>query len=284
MKIVQTNSLEPNQIKQITALLKECFQYDGLQNEAFLSNEINFNQALSCFYLGYEEDKLVAFLTTFMPQSHEAEVLAYTHPSYRKQGRFSELYQQALEVLKPAGIKQVLLVVEPISKDGMQMLQAQKTITFERCEYRMQHIDKTKIPNHNDLLLMNVSTKNQEECLKLTSEIFDMSEEENHNFIQNAMDSEDRVVYLTYYQNEPIGTFNLHFENGNAFIYGLGIEPTMQGKGFGKQLLGHALETAYQKANSVILDVDSDNPPAYELYRKNGFITTFQVDYYRSII
>ncbi|WMJ24144.1 GNAT family N-acetyltransferase [Paludicola sp. MB14-C6] len=280
MKIIETNILDAMQIHDITILIKDCFAYDGLQNEAFLSNEINFNQNLACFYLGYEDSKLVAFLTTFMPQSHEAEIIAYTHPAYRRQGRFNQLYQTAVSVLLPAGITQVLFVVEPVSKTGEQVLQKKEGITFERSEYRMQHTDKTKIPSHSNLLLMNVSTMNQEECIKLTREIFDMSEEENQNFIQNAMDSKDRAIYLTYYKNEPMGTFNIHYEANHAFLYGLGIKPCMQGKGFGKQLLGLALETAYQKKKRVVLDVDSNNPPAYELYRKSGFVTSFQVDYY----
>lgn len=61
---------------EILNLETVTFREDALENHTFLSNEINFDKTLQCFYMGYENDVLIAFLTTFMPISYEAEILA----------------------------------------------------------------------------------------------------------------------------------------------------------------------------------------------------------------
>jgi len=80
MIIEKTNRLTEDQLASILNLENTAFKEDALTNHAFLSNEINFNKEPPCFYMGYENNELVAFLTTFIPTSFEAEILAVTHP------------------------------------------------------------------------------------------------------------------------------------------------------------------------------------------------------------
>ncbi len=116
MRIEMTNKLTENQITEILNLETVLFGEDALENHAFLSNEINFDKTVQCFYMGYENDVLVAFLTTFIPTSYEGEILAVTHPDYRRRGYFKKLFQCAKETLLLKGINKVLLVVEPKAK------------------------------------------------------------------------------------------------------------------------------------------------------------------------
>jgi ribosomal protein S18 acetylase RimI-like enzyme len=41
-----------------------------------------------------------------------------------------------------------------------------------------------------------------------------------------------------------------------------------------------ALMRGLKKTQTVVLDVDSNNPAAFELYKQCGFKVDFQVDYY----
>ena len=70
----------------------------------------------------YEDDKLVSFLTTFMPLCDEAEIIAFTHPEYRNRGYFKKLLKCAAESLKNAKVGKILFVVETKSKSGLKML------------------------------------------------------------------------------------------------------------------------------------------------------------------
>ena len=59
MRIEMTNKLTENQITEILNLETVSFGEDALENHAFLSNEINFDKTVQCFYMGYENNVLV---------------------------------------------------------------------------------------------------------------------------------------------------------------------------------------------------------------------------------
>jgi ribosomal protein S18 acetylase RimI-like enzyme len=250
-----------------------------LQNEAFLSNELNFNKDLPCFFLGYENSELIAFLSAFIPMENEAEVVAFTHPAHRKLGHFTALLNKAVEMLKKAGIHKILFLLEPCSRSGESVLKKYSDIKWERTEYQLVHSGNIPVLS-NTLKLQSVNMENIELCIKLTDKIFNKPHEKNDNFVLNAINSPDREIFIAFKENEPVGTFNLHYLNDTTFIYGFGIAPEYQGKGYGKQLLNHALNVGFTKSKKVTLDVDSDNPPAYKLYINSGFVIDFQVDYY----
>lgn len=280
MKIDTTNILSKDQKKQIEELQKICNDIENLESKAFLSNEINFDKTIPCFFLGYEDSKLISFLTIFIPQKEEVEISAFTHPDYRRKGHFYELLEEAIKVLKSAKISKILFLIEPDSNSGKEVLKKFPSAKWNRSEYTLSNKNKAIVPVSQDLTLKLVSPKNKAICLKLTEEIFNISEGENENFIQNAIDAPDREAYIAYYGQEPIGTFNLNYEDNTAFIYGLGISPYCQHKGYGKKMLKHSLNKVFMKVDKAILDVDSDNLSAYNLYVHNGFKVDFQIDYF----
>jgi len=97
MRIEMPNKLTENQITEILNLETVSFGEDVLENHDFLSNEINFDKTVQCFYMGYVTDMLVAFLTTFIPTSYEGEILAVTHPEYRGRGYLKKLHERLFQ-------------------------------------------------------------------------------------------------------------------------------------------------------------------------------------------
>lgn len=280
MRIETTNRLTENQITEILNLETVAFQADALENHAFLSNEINFDKTLQCFYMGYEKDKLSAFLTTFMPTSYEAEVLAVTHPDYRGKGCFKKLFQAAKETLLLAGINKILLVVEPKSKSGVEVVKNFERAKLERSEYRMSCNGSKTLPEYPDLQFFEVNNQNKEIFAEITRDVFPDLEERS-NFIDTVISSKNRKGYIAYKEEIPVGVFDFNYEEGDTFLYGVGVATPYRGKGFGKQLVGFALNDGLKKFDKVVLDVDSENPIAFNLYKKCGFQIDFQVDYYR---
>lgn len=280
MKIEIINELNEEQKIEIEELEKICNEKDSLENKAFLSNEINFNKNIPCFFLGYEGPKLISFLTTFIPQINEVEIMGFTHPSYRGKGYFSNLFKRASVVLKKTCASKVFLVMEPRSESGKIVLKTFKGAKLERSEYRMLHKNNKVISENGDLKFTLLRDENKEVYGKLCESIFEMDMGDSKNFIENAINADDRLGYIAYYNKVPIGVFNLNYQEDTAFIYGVGIEPSYQGKGYGKQLLWDILNESYKKAKNIILDVDSSNPKAYNLYIQNGFEIVFQVDYF----
>ena len=280
MRIEMTNKLTENQITEILNLETVSFGEDALENHAFLSNEINFDKTVQCFYMGYENDVLVAFLTTFIPTSYEGEILAVTHPEYRGRGYFKKLFQCAKETLLLKGINKVLLVVEPKSRSGVEVLKSFKYTRLEHSEYRMSYSGSKTLIEYPNLKFFQVNNENKEIFAKITREAFpDL--DDSSNFIDTVIHSENRKGYIAYKEGVPVGVFDFNYEEGRAFLYGVAIAIPYRGKGFGKQLVGFALNEGLKKSDKVVLDVDSENPIAFNLYKKCGFQIDFQVDYYR---
>lgn len=279
MRIEKTNILTENQMAEILNLETIAFRTDNLENHAFLSNEINFDKTMPCFYMGYENDELIAFLTTFMPTSYEAEISAVTHTEHRKKGYFKKLFKAAKETLLLAGVNKILLIIEPKSKSGVEVIKNFNGCNLERSEYRMSHNGSKTLSEHGGVNFFEANNQNKEIFTEIMLNAFpDL--EESSNFIDTVISSENRKGYIAYKEEIPVGVFNFNYEEGSSFLYGVGIAASYRGKGFGKQLVEFALTEGLKKSDKVVLDVDSENPIAFNLYKKCGFRIDFQVDYY----
>jgi len=279
LEIKKCSVLTESEKKEILELENMAFKDEKLENHAFLSNEINFDKNLECFYMAYDNKKLIGFLTTFIPTSNEAEVLAVVHPEYRQKGCFNMLFQAAKEILLCAGIKNILLVIEAKSKSGLKALKKFEGCKLEHSEYRMFYEKFDNIPEYNDLSFSEVNSENKKIFSDITLDAFN-DLDENDSFIDTVIECKDRDGYIAYNNNIPVGVFDYNYEDNDAFLYGVAIKSDYRGKGFGKQLIGFALYEGLKKRNKIVLDVDSNNPIAFNLYKKCGFKVDFQVDYY----
>lgn len=286
MKIEITNVLTEKQKENINNLQKICNDFENLKGEVFLSNEINFNKDIPCFFLGYEEEKLAAFLTIFVPTKEEGEISAFTHPEYRKEKRFKKLFEESVKILRKNDISKILFVTEPESKSSKEVLKKVGKIRLIRSEYTMSY-SKEKFQEGNDkkkLKFEIVTEKNKKIYSQMTEEIFEMPEGTSNNFVENAIKSTDRDAYIGYLNSKKIGIFNMNYTENGVFLYGLGIKNSFKRKGYGEEIMNFALKKAFEKGKKAILDVDSDNMPAYNLYKKLGFKIDFQADYYERYI
>lgn len=286
MKIEKTYILTEEQKNNINNLQKICNDFENLKAEVFLSNEINFDKNIPCFFLGYEKEKLVAFLTIFLPTREEGEISASTHPDYRRQNNFKKLFKEAREVLKENGVPKVLFVAEPKSDTSKEVLKKIGKTELIRSEYTMSYSKEKfqKKKNKSGLEFEIISEDNKKIYSQMTEEIFKMAEGTSDNFVENAINSPDREAYIGYLAKEKIGIFNMNYTDDGVFLYGLGIRDCFKRKGYGEEFLNFALEKAFEKGEKAILDVDSDNMPAYNLYKKLGFKIEFQADYYEYYI
>ncbi|MEG2935788.1 MAG: GNAT family N-acetyltransferase [Clostridium sp.] len=279
MIINMCSILSKEEIDDIQSLENRCNVVEGLKNKAYLSNEINFNKELPCFYMAYDHGKIKAFLTTFMPTSEVAEIIAFTAPKERKNGYFKGLFLIAKEIMLKAGVKKVLFQLEPNGTAALKAIESFKPNELERSEYTMSC---SEIVNNNissDLEFKMLKFENKDLYIKLNNEIFE-DVGDNENLVNAILNSDVRIAYIAYWNKEPVGIFNLAYEEEMAYCYGVGIIKKYRGKGFGKQLMAFALEEGLKHTKKIVLDVDSWNPAAYNLYLKCGFGVDFQVDYY----
>ena len=279
MKIFCTNLLNVAQKNAVRSLEEACRAHDGVHNIAFLSNEINFDTAAPCFFLGYEKETPVGFLTLFMPTREEAEITAFVLPSARRKGYFAALVSAAKQELKARGIARVLFCVENTSADGCACAQSLSLHTPHHSEYRMSttcvpSFISSAAPEWQRVTPHNFDTYKTLVC-GITPELA-----ENESFLQAVLTDPARAAYIGFCANTPAVSFALNRENAESFLYCVGVGEAFRRRGLCKAAVQFAATQSLQNTPRMVLDVDSENPPALAAYRACGLQTDFRTDYY----
>ena len=279
LRIESYAALTAAQCAEIEALQSAVYTAEGLQNTAWLSNEINFDRSIPCFFLGYEDDILAAFLTLFLPTREEGEVVAFTALADRHKGYFTALLNAAKDTLRQYGVPRLLFAVEAKSTEGLRYLQ--KHFPFaehSHTEWRMRCVpEKYVLPDH--ISAVRVTAKTAKDYASVVLEEYGGDEAA----VMQRLQAENRTTYLVRDGDMPVGVFA--FAQGEALtLFGVVVADSVRGKGYGNALLQAALNIACETGKDVELDVDSENPSALHLYRKYGFQPVFEVQYWRAEI
>ncbi|MFR5902611.1 MAG: GNAT family N-acetyltransferase [Neglectibacter timonensis] len=288
MLSIKKNCLTEAEKAEITALQDDCFREDGLQNAVFLSNELNVDRTAPCFYLGYVkaeeksgEEKLVSFLSVFFPTKEDGEIVAFTHPGFRRRGYFTALCQEAVEDLRRTGIGRAVFAVEPQSRSGTAVLIRIPETQWLRTEYRMEHGPGPVPPLREGVHVLPLTQETKAEYLTVSRKAFS---EEGGSIVDAVIDSPTRRGYLLCREGKTVGVFDLDVEERQIFLYGVAVAEQFRCRGYGREIVNCALREGVRLGLPVVLDVDSDNPPALHLYRSCGFRSVFEVGYYGKII
>lgn len=284
MIIKEYNTLSDGLIKEIKDVEEVCKKYDGLDGSTFLDTTMNFNQNMRCVFLGYEDNKLVSFIFIFAPNSNEGEISAYTLPKYRRKGYFKALLEKAENELKKYNVSDILFVNESKSVNGKAAIEKLKA-EYEFTEYLLRY------NNTNDNLVCQYSYKLQslkpelddlEELIAVNQAIFNDSHVDAKSMVLNTLESQNRTQYAFMLQNQIVGIGCVCEEDDEASIFGLGVLPDYQGRGFGREVLFLIMRDLLERnCRNIVLEVNSTNDKAYQLYRKSGFDIETSFDYYR---
>ena len=113
MNIINTSELSSNQFYDAKTLIELCRLTDNTKGICFLENNVNAIENFPAFFLMYQGNTLVSFLSVFVPNEEECEIYANTLPRYRQEGYFRKLYEMAQEQIKNYGISKIYFVNEP---------------------------------------------------------------------------------------------------------------------------------------------------------------------------
>ena len=277
MQIVSCSVLTDEQRAQIEALQNEVYAAENLKNTAWLTNEINYDRNIPCFFLGYEKGVLVSFLTLFLPTQKEGEVVAFTASDCRRKGCFSALLQAARDVLRQYGVPKLLFAVEPQSVHGMQYLKRHfPAAVHSHTEWRMR-CTPTVYSLPENITVERVTPDSARDYLSVVLEEYGGNEEA----ALQRLSSDCRTTFLVRDAGRPVGVFAFAQEEVLT-LFGVVIAEPLRGRGYGNFLMQAALSIACEAGKDVELDVDSENPPAVHLYRKYGFTPVFEVQYWRT--
>ena len=117
MNIFVTNTLSSNQYHEAMELTELCSKADGTHGISFLEQELNEIEEFPCFYMMYDGNRLVSYLSVFIPDDDQCEIYGGTLPEERGKGYFKRLLKEALINIRKYGIERKMVVIEPGCRD-----------------------------------------------------------------------------------------------------------------------------------------------------------------------
>lgn len=282
MIIKSYSSLNEKAINEVLNLEKACKKHDKLKGSVFLDTSLNFDPDMKSVFLLYENRELISMLTMFIPTKQEAEISAFTLPEYRQNGYFNALLSKAVDELKKFEIQKILFVCESQSMSGKAVAIALKA-EYDHTEYSMRY-DRTKLEfmDQYRLSLITPDIKNLDKIIDISMKTFDDGYEDSKSLIENCLQSKPRKQFLAVLNDEIIGLGSINQQRDEALIFGFGIVPEYRGRGYGKELLHLIIDHLWQSGTTdIMLDVNSDNVHALELYKKCGFQIEIAFEYYK---
>ncbi|MFG6116193.1 GNAT family N-acetyltransferase [Halobacillus sp. MO56] len=281
MKITSHTQVEPQLAKEIRALESKLKAHDGIDSEMYIADNLNFDTNLPWVFTMHKDNELIAAVVAFIPSKKEVELMAVTHPDYRRKGYFSMLENRLCEAWEKHKIPSLLYVLNEDSETGKAVAH-RRGASYQYTEYQMELRGQNDREDIGKLEIVKAKEDQVDTLANIQERAFGLPGEDARTFISAALKKSHHHMYLSFYQGSPVGMGAIAVDEEASSIYGVCMLPEHQGFGYGKEMMLHLIKEAKRQSNQkVTLEVDSKNERAYQLYRKLGFIATKSTGYYQ---
>jgi len=232
--------------------------------------------------LYYRDDMLIGFFSMDGLGFDEAEGTGMVHPRHRRQGVFRALVAAAQEECRQNTTESLILFFDHRSDAATAFANAIGA-RHDFSEHSMRLDDPNKLPQIAERLDFRKAGKDDAPAIGeiLAQDVGTDAEQVGQNVAHN-MQSPFYQYYIAALDHEPIGTINVQNLGGDAYIYGFVVRQEQRGRGYGKEILARTIAAIVaERAQPVFLEVETENDPAFGLYRSFGFEVTVTYDYYR---
>jgi ribosomal protein S18 acetylase RimI-like enzyme len=238
-----------------------------------------------CCYL---DGLLVGYLFMDHYDPKERETVILVHPAYRRRGIGQALLAEAREPCRQMGVERIVLLCERRVPAGAAFCE-RVGARFDFAEHEMALGEfQPRNARASDLLFRRAEASDLDALVAIQASSFGEPEDEvRPRIIDRWQDPTSRRYIVTFSpaqtgSTEPVGMVRLAAEAGETGIYGLGVAPAYQGRGYGRQIVEEAIRIARAEnpQQAIMLDVAVSNTRAFNLYRSCGFQVRATYDYY----
>jgi len=280
MDLMQMSRLTEAQVAKIRELEVACAGADGADSRISLDNGINVVPEMDCFFLLSEGDMLVGVISIFAPTRDVAEVSGCVHPDYRRQGNFKRLLTSASMEAAKHGYDNLLLVHEASMPDGAAIARKWE-LAIEHSEYRLRYAGGAAV-TQSRLMVRPARKEDIPAMIVISGETFEESSEVARHHVESAFADLQRRSYVAVAEGEIVGVCGVSTGDEALYIFGLGVAPQHQGKGYGRAMVLHIVAELQSENRDIEIEVDSENMRAFHLYKTSGFEVISQYDYYET--
>jgi len=241
---------------------------------------LNSDQTRPAWFLARSESRLIGYLTVFDPSGTAAEVSAFVIPGMRGRGVFRTLLLEARRRWDAPG-RNWLLVVERSDVEGCAVASHWGKLAFTESTLTLAVQKRPAFPGFPEGITL---TDGRADDLEEASEAFRLANGEegrgHRDFLERILVDPDRRFLVLREASAVVGVGCLHQDNGKTMVHGLVIRPDRQGRGLGRLLVQALLDQGAPGTDEFLIEVDSTNTRAENLYRSLGFTDQRVTDYY----
>jgi ribosomal protein S18 acetylase RimI-like enzyme len=232
-------------------------------------------------FLCYENELLVGYIGILQFDNSGMEVNGMVHPEYRRRGIFSELFKLVIDEFSKRTVDKMLLLTDHNSLAGVEFVKGTNAI-YENSEYEMflrNSINETK--ELNRITLRQAINEDAREIAVQNALYCDKTFDESQIALIDNSENYGYNILVAELNSKAIGKINLEINHGVAGIYGFWVHPEYRGRGFGREILMSSIaELKKKNVKEIMLQVETKNNNALNLYKSCGFEVTSIMDYY----
>lgn len=229
-------------------------------------------------FLYYDGETLVGYIGICNFGGEAAELTGMVHPSYRRKGIFTRLYNLAKEECYRRKFGKILLVCDNKALSGQEFIKSTRAV-YSFSEYEMKLEGNYICEESKNIALRKALNSDAPEIARQNNIYFGdvgrtlvMPEEE---------EKQNRITYLIELGSKVIGKIRVDFSADEGFINGFGILPEYRRKGYGRDAIKAALYILNKNnIHKAALEVAAQNKNALNLYKSCGFAEQSVIDYF----
>lgn len=281
MKITSTASLDEAKTKLVKNLIRTCQKFDKTEREPYLLNILNFDKEMPSFFLGYEDDELIGFLSVYA-DTHDPEISIYIHPKYRRKHYASDIYKVFLKETQKYKLNSAKFQTESIFLDNNPRFvdTLGLVIDNETETWMTRNREPFKLKEENDYDVEEASKSFGLKIAKLQSDVFSEDLKVSEKYVEEAISDDTGTLYMLLIKGEVVATCTIDRSSTYNYLYGLAVCRKYQRQGIGTYFVKNLINKEIENNDkSFQIAVDDSNIPAKEMYKKLGFCFQTQVVY-----
>ncbi|MBN2657332.1 MAG: GNAT family N-acetyltransferase [Spirochaetales bacterium] len=284
IEIYKGDILPDTKISDIHRVIDECNRRDGTSYDFDSGDDYRKPGDLNYFIL-YGDGKPLSALYLFVPTSAEAEVYGFTVPDQRRRGYMTSLLGEVVPELRRRSIPSLLFVCDGKSEDGAAFIKRRKT-AYDFSEFSMILETPVGAENNRDIDIRPVTEEDRQELIRINGEAFNEERRTVEETVNLFYTSEKRDFYAVIHDGKVVGMIGRYLEENRDYIHGFAMDASVRGRGWGQQALWQLIDVCRRSdpSKTVVLEVESENERALNLYKRCGFRLVSRFDYYRESI
>jgi len=276
---IYNNQLNQEQLHAVNQLASLCREVDRsippLYPHILEQKRLNDSNVLY-----FQDGTLLGFLSVYFFYADACEVSVLVEPSHRRQGIAKQLLQTVMPLLIAKQMNTLIFSTPEAVNDGWL---SELGFKYHHSEYQMQRQSYEPILITKQTLIVRKATEKDIPALcHIDEHCFPEEDEDMPARFNILLNENNYTILLASHQGKGVAKAHIRWQaDGSAILSDIAVLPKHQRQGLGSELLSYCINHALSLGTTkLILDVETTNENALNLYTRHGFKTINATDFW----